>query len=74
MHGYTHTCIQTNRLFLNETRMSNTLDDYNNQRLQRILMFHSLKDPGMMYKIHQFYVEMETNNSMSRTKEVFNHP
>lgn len=47
-----------------------TTNVYNNQKLLNALTVHSFKDPNMMERIHQFYIEVAINSSMSRTQEL----
>ncbi len=69
----THKQCKMGQLFMNDYSKGDifkTPDVYDNQKLRNALTVHSFKDPNMMHRIHQYYVEIAISNSMSRTKEL----
>ena len=72
---HTHTHTQMSKLFMNDYsngEIFKSAEVYNNQKLPNVLTLHSFKDPEMMHRIHQYYIEVAIGNSMSRTKELEN--
>ena len=45
-------------------------DVYNDKRLPNVLTVHSFKEPDMMFRIHQFFLELEVNSSEARTAQL----
>ena len=45
-------------------------DVYNDKKLPNVLTVHSFKEPDMMFRIHQFFLELEVNSSEARTAQL----
>ena len=43
---------------------------YNNKKLPNVLTVHAFKEPEMMYRIHQFFMELEVIASQARTAQL----
>ena len=72
-HIHTQTNTQMSQLFMNDYSKGEIFKSpevYANQKLPNALTFHSFKDPNMMHRIHQFYIELAVNNSMVRTNQL----
>lgn len=63
------------QLFLNDYskgEIFKTSDVYKSKRLPNALTVHSFKEPQMMFRIHQYYLELAVNNSQLRTQMLQN--
>ncbi|CAI8036136.1 Chondroitin sulfate synthase 1 [Geodia barretti] len=48
----------------------NSSDVYHNQKLQNILTLHPLKSPRLMYRVHQFFLELALSRAESKAEHV----
>ena len=65
--------VQMSKLFMNDYsngEIFKSPEVYNNEKLPNALTLHSFKDPDMMRRIHQYYIEVAISNSMLRTNEL----
>ena len=64
---------QMNQLFYmdySKGEIFRNADVYNNKKLPNVLTVHSFKEPDMMYRIHQFFLELEIIASQARTTQL----
>ena len=43
---------------------------YKDKKLPNVLTVHSFKDPDMMFRIHQYFLEVAVNSSEAKTAQV----
>jgi hypothetical protein len=48
----------------------NSTDIYKNKKLQNILTLHPLKSPRLMYRVHQFFLELALSGAESKAEHI----
>ena len=48
----------------------NQTNVHKNRKLQNVLTLHPLKAPRLMYRVHQFFLELELSGAESRAEHI----
>ena len=48
----------------------NSTDLYQNKKLQNILTLHPLKSPGLMLRVHQYFLELALRGVESKAQDI----
>lgn len=48
----------------------NSTDVYKDKKLHDILTLHPLKSPGLMYRVHQFFLELALSDAESKAEQI----